>query len=211
MQGCLIGSGFYASAADYYDKAVEWRLRWHPNTAAACSNIVVVDNSETGLLQYDDSYRIVRAQKNLGHMSAPARHATRFTGWSISWLIPALIAYSEGLDFVYKEQDCYAFGDWLGAIQCGDFTVGRNSIMPCEQSLFFIRNHAILDVIARYTAIRQSDCQVSTEEKFTMCGATFHELPCGRERPLTVSARTWYAQKLTKEEINELTRNTRLV
>jgi hypothetical protein len=202
METCLIGTGFYADAATISEKRTEWFAHWLPNTRRQCSNVVVVDNSSApGLFQYDYSYRIVRVRGNLGHMSAPARHATRYTGWSLSWMIPALMAYSEGLDFCYKEQDCYASGPWLEAIQCGDFTVGRNSMMPCEQSLFFIRNHAILDVLARYQAIRQSDCQVSTEEKFTMCGATFHEVGPGRDRPLNMSAPLWSAQKLTKEEI----------
>lgn len=207
----LIGSGFYADAASLSDKRQEWLDHWLPNTQKQCRNIVVVDNSAApGLMQYDGSYRIVRVEKNLGHMSAPARHAGRFTGWSISWLIPAMIAYSEGCDFIYKEQDCYAFGNWLDAIQCGSFTVGRNSIMPCEQSLFFIVHSEILPVIARYVQINRKDSDMSTEDKFAHCGATFHNLGVGRERPITPNAPTWYAQKLTKEEFNEL-RNTGLV
>mgnify|MGYP003335771933 CR=1 FL=1 len=203
---CLIGTGFCAT-----DQST-WFNRWLPNTLAHGGRLVVVDNSQSpGLRKLDDSYQIVRLWKNLGHMSAPARHATRFTGWSISWMIPALMAYSEGCDFIYKEEDCYAFGDWFNAIQCGDFTVGRNSIMPCEQSLFFIRHGAILDVLAKYQSIPQSDCQVSTEEKFVMCGATFHDVGPGRDRPLTPERLPWAAQKLTQEEIYEFTNNPRLV
>lgn len=207
----LIGSGFYADSATLTEKRLEWRNKWLPNTRKASSNIVVVDNAQwPGLPQYDQSYRIVRINHNLGHMSAPAPHAGRFTGWSISWLIPALMAYSEGCDFIYKEQDCYAFGNWVEAIQTGSFTVGRNSIMPCEQSLFFIRHYRILEIIDRYFEIGARDSEMSTEDKFVRCGAEFFSIGVGRERPLTPNASTWYAQKLTEHEFESI-RNPRLV
>ena len=203
----LIGTGFYASKQEHRAKADEF-LCWQENTGFN-KEVVIVDNSDVGLWQFSP-HRIIRVKKNLGHMSAPARHAGRFTGWSVSWIIPAMMAYSEGVDFIYKEQDCFAFGNWIEEIQTGDFTVGRNSIMPCEQSLFFIRHGSILSVIQKYMAIERADTCCSTEEKFVLCGATFHGLGCGRERPLTTDAKTWYAQKLTRKEINELT-HSRLV
>lgn len=203
----IIGTGFCATSANHFEKASEFHA-WLRNTGDL-EPVVIVDNSALGLGAYSPT-RIIRVEANLGHMSEPAKHAGRFCGWSLSWMIPALIAYSEGRDFIYKEQDCFAFGDWREAIQCGDFTVGRNAIMPCEQSLFFIRHGAIVDVIQRYTAINRRDSDMSTEEKFMLCGATFHPLGCGRDRPLTPNALTWYAQKLSPEEINEFT-NSRLV
>jgi len=205
----LIGTGFYATDAEHFLKVREFQ-RWLRNTTQATpAPVVVVDNSAAGIGAHSP-HRVIRIEKNLGHMSAPARHAGRFTGWSVSWILPALVAYSEGLDFIYKEQDCFAFGDWVEAIQCGDFTVGRNAIMPCEQSLFFIRQHAIPEVIGRYASLNTSDQFMSTEEKFSKCGATFHPLGCGRDRPITPDATAWYAQKLTESEWNELA-NTGLV
>jgi cephalosporin hydroxylase len=184
-------------------------------------NIVIVDNSEIGDRNvsqlYNDtlnaSLRWVRCHKNLGHGGQPIHEvaSTPLLGWSMSWIIPAIMAYTDGCDFVYKEQDCLAFGDWLSEIRRGKFAVGRSQTMPCEQSLFFLRHDFILEFIRLYMAISEHDCVVVTEDKFRRIindlqtdEVGFHDLPGGRDRPLPLKAPAWYAQRITAEDMVQI-------
>ena len=214
MQNILIGSGFYSNIDDRSSK-LSLLFDWLKNTSKVSSRIVIVDNSDFGLWKINETIRIKR---NLGHagdaLNIVSKH--RLLGWSVSWMIPAVIAYSEGLDFVYKEQDCLAFGDWLPIIRRGRMTIGRNATMPCEQSLFFIRNDFILQFVTAYLNIPDSDAVMSTEHKFFEIMAAFddihfHDLPGGRDRPLPKDfTAPFYLQRITTEEM-EVLENARLI
>lgn len=157
-------------------------------------------------------YQEITLERNLGHVdSSKLGHDHKLLGWSMSWILPALVAYSEGLDFVYKEQDCLAFGDWLQAIMRGDAAFGKNSGMPCEQSLFFIRHSFILDFVTAYMAMPKPDIIDVPESKFARLmnefpdRITFHDLPCGRNRPMPlVKDRPWYVQRIEPNELQQL-------
>lgn len=218
MNPILIGSGFYASFENHREASRFFHL-WQENTqlelhrsSAEIQSIVVVDNSALGLPDYFSNER-VRIHRNLGHAGDPFPKiaGTPLLGWSISWIIPALAAYSEGCDFIYKEQDCLAFGDWLPMVRVGRFSIGRNDNMPCEQSLFFIRHDAILEVVRLYLCITDHDAVMSTEEKFVrvmqaVSGAEFHSLTGGRNRPLPDSSKPFYLQRITNDEMQALQR-----
>jgi hypothetical protein len=209
----LIGTGFYANESTFDEKA-DFLFQWINNTENADFNIFIVDNCECSFRYSQDVVRTryCRIKRNLGHASTPFHQVakTPLLGWSISWIIPALIAYSEGCDFVYKEQDCLAFGDWLPIVCQGRATFGQNSIMPCEQSLFYLRHDFILTFIRDFMCVPGHDAQISTEDKFRKVmmnhggDVKFHDLPGGRNRPVPDMTKPFYLQKITPEEMQAL-------
>lgn len=206
----LIGTGFWADPLE--EQKLEFFHVWLANTRRAADNIVVVNNSKFHLPQF--RYRIIACDRNLGH--ACGKLIGPLGGWSMSWILPALVAYCDGCDFVYKEQDCLAWGDWLPHLQIGRMSFGRNSTMACEQSLFYIRHDAILAIVKTYLAMEQWDSVCLPEQKFIHLSHAesevyFHDLPGGRDRPLPLLRdKPWYAQKLVASEL-ELLRSEKFI
>jgi hypothetical protein len=205
MSSTLIGTGFYASEEDHDQEYRFFQSVWVPNTGREKRLVVVTNSHYCPLLPKE-----IRVYRNLGHVdNSPFATTHKLLGWSMSWIMPAMVAYSEGLDFIYKEQDCLVFGDWMQAICHGDACFGRNSVMGCEQSLFYIRHGFILDFVTAYMSLPQMDAKCTPENKFMILKERFSgieqfDMPCGRERPLPLERKTWYAQRLTPVELDEL-------
>ncbi len=123
-------------------------------------------------------------------------------------MLSALVAYADGADFVYKEQDCLAFGNWLPEIQRGGMAFGRNDIMPCEQSLFWLRHDHILPVVRAYMDFAEPDGIRLPEQKFRQLmdaglDVQFFDLPGGRNRPFPASG-PFYGQQWQPGELARL-------
>ncbi len=209
MREVLIGTGFFSTVEDH-DKKLGLFVDWWRNTTKAAGNIVAVDNSEFPLSDVFKGVRIIRNRRNLGHACAQCVKGGPLLGWSMSWIQPALIAYAEGCNFIYKEQDCFAFGDWIKEIDTGGMSFGLNKTVDCEQSLFFIRHEFILTSIRYYMAISRPDWEMLPESKFARMRQvnpyqiSFHNLPGGRDRPLPDTSKPFYAQRLTEDEFAQL-------
>jgi hypothetical protein len=207
MNNVLIGTGFFANSVDHEAKT-DFFWEWVKNTRPVSDNIVVIDNSTHGL---HHSFRDIRIKQNMGHVGSPMAGNYNLLGWSLSWILPALVAYSDGCDFIYKEQDCLAFGDWLPRLRQHQMTIGHSMSSPCEQSLFFIRHDFIIKVVAEYMAIEVHDSVMIPETKFAFLKArfpaeiAFHDLPGGRERPAKMVANSpFYYQQITPDELATL-------
>lgn len=206
----LIGTGFYATEENDSEK-VKFLRYWFENTERVTDNIVVVDNSDDeipGSIESSGRARVIRCRRNVGHACGGKLLLEKVSGWSLSWIMTALVAYADGCDFVYKEQDCLAFGNWLPRIAQGGFAFGRNWFLPCEQSLFWIRHDHIMPVIIDYLNMEESDATVLPEAKFAKLignglDVQFHDLPGGRDRPLPTGG-DFYAQRLTAEELQAI-------
>ena len=213
MNPIFIGTGFYSSAEDHPRK-LDFFKTWLLNNPSFPT--VVIDNSALGLgpepsfAAYGADLRIIRVRKNLGHMSAPLV-PSRLLGGTLSWILPALVAYSENCDYIYKEQDCLAFGNWIPEVRQGRASFGNHATMDCEQSLVYIARDFIPDFLAAYMAIPESDAQVLGETKYKLIEAQFpgqiarHALQPGRGRPLPLDFRgPWTAQQFTAAELAAL-------
>lgn len=206
----LIGTGFY-STIENHDSKEQFYSDWMSNTLDANpAAVVVVDNSMTGLANPLGA-QVIRIRNNLGHSANHALRGSKLMGWSMSWILPAMIAYSENLDFVYKEQDCLAFGDWTNHIRLGMICIGRHPTMPCEQSLFWMRRSFIPEFVAAYMEHPDPDNHTVTEDKMVQASrrfeglVTFFAMPFGRLRPLTYHKdRPWYAQRFSSDEMADL-------
>ena len=214
----LIGTGFYAHPSQERER-IEFFCVWMERFEFA-RKIVVVNNSRIRQFPIDGQHNItvIDIDGNLGHVGDHlGKFRPHLLGWSMSWIIPALIAYSEQRDFIYVEQDCLVFGDWEKAILDESADKGRMAmygkgvanIAPCEQSLFWIHRDFITEFIHRYMGFSDGDGKMLPEEKFKRMAdadlriSTF-SLGVGRDRPFPYDAPAWYAQHLTPEEIEEL-------
>lgn len=205
----VIGSGFWSDMASAESKRRFSELWFKTNTVPG-DKVVIVDNSECGIWPCQAS--ILRINHNLGHVGSHIGAALpKLLGWSMSWILPALVAYSERMDFLYIEQDCLCFGDWRNQIDAAasdvEFVFGRNSFMDCEQSLFWIKCDEIPSFVGRYISIAGGDGQVLPETKFIKClPARWRTLPFpgGRDRPIATGSGTFYVQQITGPELEML-------
>lgn len=219
----LIGSGFYASSQSDFDKKVDFYMtKWLPNVGDR--DVVIVDNSEAPVpkLESTGRVRVIEVMKNLGHVGdwvdKPERGVPPLLlGWSMSWILPAQIAYCEGRDFIYQESDCLAFGFWEKRIYQDAESKGLQMVFgdgskwsSTEQSLMLIRHGFILEAIRLYMSILQPDSVLLPENKHELTERENpskigrHSLPGGRNRPIPFGAPAWYAQKFTDEELAQL-------
>jgi len=220
----LIGSGFNAPSREDFDKKSKfWLNYWIPNLGGR--EIVIVDNSEAPVpkLQSAGNVRVISVNHNLGQVGDVAHIANflglqfpKLGGWSMSWILPALIACCEQRDFIYFEQDALAFGEWenqiyadMGAKQLRMAFGDGSRFGSCEQSIFCIKHDFILEAITLYMVIDQGDGILLPEKKFEQMerGVPLigrHTLPGGRNRPFDFEKLPFYGQKWTPEELEQL-------
>ena len=222
----LIGSGFYANPTTA-QKANAFSVAWLVAVGTK-RDIVIVDNADEACSNLDlipmPNVRVIKIHNNLGHVGSHlGKHRPHMLGWSMSWILPALVAYSEQRDFIYVESDCLVFGDWESSIinEAKEhnfkavFGKGVANIAPCEQSLFWIEWDFITEFVNRYLSFPEGDGLMLPEAKFAMMAkgdlriSTF-SLGVGRDRPLPYDAPSWYAQHITDAEMQEL-KNRKLI
>lgn len=228
----LIGSGFSnrpgAEKADTFFAL--WLQNIHRYAQPQPDRIVVVCVGGAVPTAITDDVDVIQLHGNLGHghrligKEEPASpHA--YSGWSGAFLATALIAYNNCTDFLWQEQDCLAFGDYvsqmyreMGDSSCifgGQMKSAPN--MPSHQSLVLIRHAFIPEFIGAYLSFgdeRSPDRMV--EHRFRYC-ATFlkgllNRKACAflsdvfrdRMRPIPFDAPVWAAQQFTYSELAEL-------
>lgn len=220
MKQALIGSGFYSEASNHAERLHFLCNIWTKNVGAR--DIVILDNSTSHLGDtcsdlFPNLLRVIAINENLGHI---ANHIGQFRphllGWSMSWIMPAMVAYSEGRDYCYFEQDALAFGDWE---QCILADMEKKQLMMaygvgskwacCEQSLFYIKHEFITEAIWSYLGIADGDGLTLPEDKFRIMSEKnmrvgMFSMGCGRNRPLPLDEKTWFSQKFTAEELAQL-------
>ena len=157
---------------------------------------------------------------NPGHVhqligkSKPAK-PYHYTGVTATFLAVCGIAYANECDFIYKEQDCLAFGPWVTKLYCelggAGMIFGRCRVLGSAQSLFLVRHHFLPTFMAHLIQSgSEQDPRNLPEHKFTRLMAEMPECVryCSfgydRDRPLNMDDGCWYAQKFTSEELKQL-------
>ena len=154
---------------------------------------------------------------NLGHVD----HMTgeqRIGGWSAAFLMGCMLGYHNGVDVIFKEQDCLAFGPWVDLLYSHDaaMVTGRvndngtaQGFVP--QSLALILHRYLLDFVQRYLAIPESDKREATipERKFDRIAAQTGEharadLGYDRSRPVNFDDAAFYLQQISMPEMEQL-------
>ena len=214
----------YTLGTGRYNVSQEWQGIWDRNTASAMPTgnpwITIEVNSRCDTY---DEYNLLQLQGNPGHIGSLLNGSKPhdLCGWSSAVLALAMIAYCNETDFIYKEQDCLAFGPWIDQMYkdlgTKGMVFGRKMVnapyMPCAQSLFLIRHHFIPEFVRRYLELGPERTEGNLpEHKFArleeLWPQHYARLSFGydRERPINFDDPVWYAQKFTAAELEELRR-----
>lgn len=215
----LIGTGAYKVGWDW---GHIWYSRVQPYIQG--DSILCFSDRESRFILHDHDAPWVRLDQNLGHVGDLLSGAKKndFCGWSATVLGLAMTAYASGQDLIYVEQDCLAFGPWVEQMYSdmgsGDMVFGRamksSPWMPCAQSLFLIRHSFLPHFVAQYLYMGpDGSLDNLPETKFVKLEAQnspgrIRRLSFGydRERPINFDDKVWYAQKFSREELDELRR-----
>lgn len=141
----------------------------------------------------------------------------QFNGWMGNMLALALIAYNDEADFIYKEEDCLAFGPWVdkmydeigsGGVIFGDCKDGHIEKMPCAQSLFLVRHSFIPEFVSTLLSSPAQNCDAELGEhkfkRFQDGNPTMWKrfsFGYDRGRPFNVDDPVFYIQQITNEEL----------
>lgn len=208
----------YVIATGYWSEGrarEEFAKTWLDNTlrfAAPQAIYCICAGCEPPLVE---GIKYVETLANLGHIhhliQQPEAYPNKIGGWLMGTLIGALLAYHARADFIYKEQDCLAFGPWAQAMymqaeQTGArMLFGKSATMGAEQSLIWVRNDAILEYVGLMLAMPESDGKVLPESKYMRLiesgFAQFLEFGYGRDRPVNFDSGLFYIQQATEEEM----------
>jgi hypothetical protein len=229
MKNYLLGTGYF----DGGTPGLNWFAKlWLDNTILYADplpqRIVVLSVGDShppypreaaeGLVKIDT----LDFEGNLGHVhqllgraAPPKKNA--YCGAIGAFMTLSLIAYSAELDFVYKEQDCLAFGPWLNRLyhcaEGGSMAFGRGQELGSAQSLFLVR-HWFIPAFVRFLLEAGSERELANLPEFKF-NRLIAEMPdqvkwldfgYDRDRPFNHRDTVWYAQKLTPEELRLLAR-----
>lgn len=221
----LLGMGYHESSVNDYPFATTWIINVNRNATPKPKLICVFSTGaspgfERGYIAPCPVINI-GCNHNLGHVGhiIHGEKNNQLCGWSASFLGLAMVAYNSGLDFIFQEQDCLAFGDYIGQMyrdlgERGQMVFGAKMggppYMPSAQALVLVRHGYIPTMIRNYIEQGPDGLASLPEQKFAgieeMDWPHVKRLSFGRdrERPLDFSAHIFYAQKLTEDELSEL-------
>ena len=217
----LIGSSYFDHGEEHRK---EFARVWHFNTLQARpepARIVVICEGGCVIPYASPNMDVIHLSGDLGNFmhlvnkQKPHRH----TGWSASMIALAMLAYVDESDFIYKEQDCLAFGQWVDTMYRdlgdGDIVFGAKHESPpyqgCSQSLFLVRHRFIPEFITKYlTYGPEGNMDMLGEHRFMnmereLGRSRVKQLSFGvdRERPIPWDKPVWYAQQWKNDELEE--------
>lgn len=223
MPRFLIGSSYFDNGKNGQKFRQEFAHVWSANTARANPERVVVV-CEAGSVRPNTGHneQIISLSGDLGHCHdlIAKKKPHEFSGWSSSMVSLAMLAYTNEADFIFKEEDCLAFGDWVSQmyqdLRSGDLVFGYKHRsppwMPCSQSLFLVRHRFIPEFVSTYLSLGGDNRTDNLgEHKFCKLESQFginriRRLSFGvdRERPIPYDARVFYAQQITPDELAKI-------
>jgi hypothetical protein len=198
--------------------ADDWFDIWVKNTVKYTQSIINIFGPDIPKNIKSDSNRIaiIGQYPNLGHVGdyIHGNRTGRWCGWTAGVIYGMIHAYVHGVDFLYKEQDCLAFGNYVSKMydDCvnADIVYGSCKLMNAAQSLFLVKRHAIPDIIA--SLANDDDKDVLPENKFMRLPVKQKRLSFGydRDRPFNVNDTIFYIQQLTQADMDILNNNNLL-
>lgn len=218
MSGFLIGSGYFNNPCAQIP-AQEMARAWIGcirKYADPQPKRIVVVTAGGHAPEPTDGVELIRCTGDVGNLQhkVAGKVAHDYAGWTPPMVITAMLAYNEGLDYVFQEQDRLDFGPYIARgfddIGDGGMAIGpplRGMGMPATQSLFFVRHHYICKFLRDYLGQGPDDNELNKGEyKF----ARLHQynpdqvkvLSFGvdRDRPLPWGEPVWGAQQWGRDE-----------
>jgi len=188
---------------------------WHDNTLKYShpSKIYVIDSCSPCQPIDKRGVEWFSLVRNFGHARGSD---TKLCGWSRSYIAGAFLALMNDCDYIYKEQDCLAFGPWVEAMYNQAKKRGAQMLFGkwdhkyvVEQSLTLIKKEFIQEFIDLYTGIDKWDGRLRPEQKFHYLFNTSEKIEWlkfgyGRHRPVNVDDKVFYAQHINKGLMEKL-------
>lgn len=220
----LIGSGYFnnhCQAIPAQEMAVAWLACIRRYADPQPARIVVVTAGGFAP-ELDGTVDIIRCAGDVGNLSHKNAGLNNhyYAGWAPPMFITAMIAYNEGLNFVFQEQDCLAFGPYIARMTQdmgdGQAVIGQGlggMGQPATQSLFMVRHEYICPFLRDYIAMGPDDNEQNQgEKKFGRMRDNnpkdIRTLSFGvdRDRPIPWDQPVFQAQQFSREEFNEAKR-----
>lgn len=217
LTGYWSGKGCRGEDGD--ERAIFFNDYWYPNTVkyGKTTDIFVINSNSTIVPEKLGAW--LDLQFNFGHLG-DWDGKNKFTGWAMTFILGAIVAYANNKDLIFKEQDCLAFGNWVEAMYETMDKTGAEMVIGApedsngqalEQSLFMIKRASILDFVMAYLDIPQNDREMINESKFKHIldnqfkrRSAYLPFGYGRRRPKKWQDETFYIQQVTQEEIDKL-------
>lgn len=210
----VIGTGYYGTKPEHAMFFNTWMRNTLRYTKAVKENIVVVNAASQPASSFGGTWLNMR--RNYGHVKQMPE-GEKYGGWWTGFMLAAMHAYHHGCDFIYKEQDCLAFGPWVERLYEDQRNTGAKVLVgrfkhkyQIEQSLVLVMRKAIPELLRVYMNIYETDVALRPELKFLRIMKRFPKfmqfmsMGCGRNRPIPYRAECFYAQKLTPQEMKNL-------
>lgn len=228
MQKYIIGSGYAHNPDDKEDKKFKLNFFniWYKNTLKYTNpqKITILNSGINDLPLKNNKIEWINVNDNPGHVhhhmgkknknsSIKWNNSPFFCGWTYSFIFGAMYAYSLNCDFIYKEQDCLAFGNWIDILYASlgnkKMITGECKHMPVEQSIFLIKKEYIPEFLYLYTSISKPDYRNLPEWKFFNLiknnnDMGYFDLQYGRNRPIDYTKETFYVQQIDKSILQKL-------
>lgn len=153
---------------------------------------------------------IIGRYENLGHVDdyVYGRRFGKWCGWTAAIVLGMSHAYACNKDFIYKEQDCLAFGPYIATMyrECEgyDIVYGSCQVMGAAQSLFIVKRNAIPNIIS--CLAQHDDGHILPEMKFAMLAVKQRRLSFGydRDRPFNPQDSVFYIQQVSVSDMEQL-------
>ena len=188
---------------------------WYSNTRKYTNAPIHIFGPHIPVLDNTENIKSIAEYQNLGHVGQYINGTKQgiWCGWTAGVVYGMVDAYIRNVDFIYKEQDCLAFGNYIdkmySEIEDGGIIMGNYSLLPCAQSLFLVKRNYIPEVI-KFLA-NDEDRHVLPEDKFNKI-PNQKRLSFGydRDRPFYVEDEIFYIQQISMADMDTLV-NTKLI
>lgn len=215
----MIGTSYFSNPNR--ENAIRWMFKkWRENTSNVPAGKVLTVTLAGCLTGSDPliNEQFVHIDGDIGSVGdiLHGRKSHFMEACPASIMLCAWAAYLDECDFIFKEQDCLAFGPWVDRLysDCGELcgVFGRCRLMGSACSLFLIRHSSIPQFCADYISTGPLNIQSLMEHKFMSLANRFpkrwgyHSMGVDRDRPLPFNDEAWYAQQFTHAEMLELGR-----
>lgn len=204
----VIGSGYWKAnkkSETFFSKY------WMPNTLRADPEKIVILNSGSPEINWGEIVQWINLPKNPQHgqVLTKKKIKVQFEGWSLAFIQGAFFAHACGCDYIFKEQDCLAFGPWVEKMyECckgkqavsGQLWKIPNQDYSIELSLMLFKHEYIMPFLSQLFADTGTADKVRPEKKFLTIKEKEPDLwgnlnfGYGGNRPFTVSD-CFYIQK----------------
>lgn len=219
----IIGTGYCDNTTQNGIERSELMKYWVRNNRATANPRAQFVLSMHGSSFSHPDVKEINVVGNLGHYSdlLEGRKTHAFSGAGAAIMTLAMVAYCDESDFIYKEQDSLAFGNWVEHLysECRDYgaVIGNPEPCPSGTALMLFRHERIPEIISAYIHegpenniqnLVEHHYHAIAEKNPELVG--FYKMGYDKKRPVNFDDETFWIQQPNLKEIDELKRRNLL-